>query len=285
MALLLADRTLVVARDEWGARRPRATASTSPSEGLIDHWLGDGIWTPATIEQHERCPAALRAVQNFHMDARGWSDIAYNYAVCPHGVAFELRGFNRNGANGVAYWNRTTFTVLWLLGAGDPFDSKILGRMATAVRDVMDWLVVVAHADPRRRGHRDIRQTACPGPEIHKISVTDWTPQPYPVRPAPLPDVPAPPVRRPRDETAMYALRDTTTNDVWRITPGEGPGGRARVSKLKDPFTFFRTDPDRSHHQVALFESPTMRWAVWEDFFDSAEQLRPDVTGVPSAPF
>ena len=35
----------------------------------------------------------VRTIQNFHMDSRGWSDIAYNWLVNDQGDIFEGRGW------------------------------------------------------------------------------------------------------------------------------------------------------------------------------------------------
>lgn len=174
-------RTVLQGRDEWGARPPKSTLPPAdPDEGCVDHHVGGGIWNAATIGEHVRCAAFIRGIQAYHMDARGWQDIAYNFVVCPHGVAFVGRGFGRNGANGTAYWNARTITVLWLIGAGDPFGTTIRDSMARAVRDVMDWAEFAAGAAKKRRGHSDIRATSCPRPEILEISHSNYAPVPTP---------------------------------------------------------------------------------------------------------
>ena len=178
-APLLNLRTPLIDRHEIGLAPPRSTASSDPTEGTIDHWLGPGAWSPSTINDHGRCAPMLRSIQRYHMQVQGWSDIAYNFAVCPHGVAYTLRGFNRNGANGTAYWNRHTYTVLWMVGQGDPFE-LVRDAMTVAAADVRDWCRWVGGggAAPTRRGHSDVRTTACPGPEILSIVRADWTPPP-----------------------------------------------------------------------------------------------------------
>lgn len=184
MAIVLGRGTILYSREEWDARPPRSTASTTPDEGCVDHWLGPGAWTAGNIGDHSRCAPMLRSIQAYHMDVKRWSDIAYNFAVCPHGVGYTLRGFARSGANGTAYWNAHTYTVLWMVGEGDPIAGAVVDRMALGARDLMDWCVFAGRAAPTlRRGHRDVRQTACPGDRIHAISRANW----WPLPPAPAP--------------------------------------------------------------------------------------------------
>ena len=68
----------------------------------------------------------LRSVQNGHMapgglgTSGGASDIAYNHAVCPHGVAYTLRGFGvQTGANGTTRANEDYAAVVYMGGTKD----------------------------------------------------------------------------------------------------------------------------------------------------------------------
>lgn len=45
---------------------------------------------------HSRCEAFWAAVKRFHMETQGWSDIAYSFGTCPHGVRFVGRGWDKN---------------------------------------------------------------------------------------------------------------------------------------------------------------------------------------------
>lgn len=71
-------------RDEWGARpaRSRHAIATPTPELWLHHFATDG-WHGA---------AGMRACQDFHMDSRGWSDIAYSFCVDLDGDIYEGRG-------------------------------------------------------------------------------------------------------------------------------------------------------------------------------------------------
>lgn len=186
MPLLLNDRTPLLSRDEWGARPPKSVASSNPDEGCTDHWEGTSMWNTANIGDHSRCAPAIRGIQRYHMDGQGWSDIAYNFIVCPHGYVYTGRGFNRGGANGTAYWNMHTYQVCWLTGLGDPMPDPIRDIMSIAVRDTMDWCIWAGRANPtKRNAHRDIRATMCPGDLINWVSKNNYGVVPRPTPPPP----------------------------------------------------------------------------------------------------
>jgi hypothetical protein len=153
----------VVTRAGWGARAP-AFRSTFPT-------AGDGVFIHYTsssadrVDNHALCAARVKNVQAFHMGpSRGWSDIAYSFLVCQHGVIFEGRGWGVQGAHTQGY-NASSHAFCFL--GGD-----------TAMRDVTDearlafaWLIAEAQRrypqSDRVRGHGDVNSTSCPGAELH----------------------------------------------------------------------------------------------------------------------
>jgi hypothetical protein len=150
-----------VTRAQWGARpfRPGGNRFTPPITGVTIHWEGPAVGT----RTHDRCPALVRQIQAFHMDSRGWTDIAYNLAVCPHGYVFEGRGRDRgNGANGDDS-NATRYSVCALVGTGDPQPASLLAGLADAVNLARSW-----GAGPSVDGHRDHQSTLCPGDDLYR---------------------------------------------------------------------------------------------------------------------
>ena len=81
----------IISRQEWGARPPKAvTLEPAVVELFLHHSVGEG--TTDADHDGDMGDDYMRAMQNFHMDGRGWSDIAYNFIGCPHGVVYEGRG-------------------------------------------------------------------------------------------------------------------------------------------------------------------------------------------------
>lgn len=168
----------LVSRADWGARRPKATASIAASEPSTIHWNGPKV----PDRSHDKCAALVRGIQNFHMDGRGWSDIAYNFVVCRHGYVFEGRGCNaRSGANGKSAWNKVSYAVMFLGGETNAFPEEA----RRSIREVVGWLNRVTSAPNRAKCHRDWKSTACPGDVI-----AQWVKSGMPLakRPSPTPE-------------------------------------------------------------------------------------------------
>lgn len=109
----------------------------------------------------------VRGIQRFHMDDRGWSDIAYNFLVAEDGRIFEGRGWGWVGA-ATYNWNSHSHSFCYL-GMGD-------GPISEEARKSFRWL----RAEHARRygrsyckGHRDVRATACPGDWLYRWAIKD----------------------------------------------------------------------------------------------------------------
>lgn len=161
-----------ITRAAWGARPPKRvyphpglpvaeiwvhhTASATPT-ALADI---DGDGAPDAEE------AIVKMAQNYHMDSRGWSDIAYNFLVGQSGVQYEGRGWDRKGG-----------------GTGDPEDSRsysicAIGNYETAtptnqlLGGIADLIAGGIRAGNIQagwtiHGDRDTNATACPGANLY----------------------------------------------------------------------------------------------------------------------
>jgi hypothetical protein len=191
----------LVTRGEWGARPPNSVTGLSVDTDT-DHWGGPGFGAPFP---HESCPAKVRAWQNFHMDSRGWSDIAYNAVACPHGFLFEGRGRGRrSAANGTTAGNSGSYATCYLGGEGDDFTEA--GKRA--MRASGNWLT---RAGSRRLGHRDWKSTTCPGGDIYA-----WVHAGQPIT------IPTPtPVSKEDDEVKFQVIvSDAPRNWYKALVPG-----------------------------------------------------------------
>ena len=127
----------------------------------------------------------LRRWQAYHVDSRGWTDIAYNYAVGQSGTIYRLRGENRSGATSGDYEpdgikeNNEARAVVWIGGAGQQPTAEAYASLSRLIQ-----------ADPRLViGHSDVKATSCPGDPIREwIKKRGWEA----AVPAPNPE-PAPP--------------------------------------------------------------------------------------------
>ncbi len=193
----------VVERDEWGARAPRTASHISGVFGSTCHWEGGGIGWPWS---HATCYSLVRGIQNFHMDGRGWSDIAYSSMACPHGYVFQGRWLGvRTAANGTNDGNSQAFAHCYLGGQGDPFTAD--GQRA--MRAVLDYFDAQG-AGPGRNGHRDWKPTACPGDDIYL-----WVHTGQPADGAPEPPAP-PPILE--DDDMAYLMWHPTNGAGYLVT-------------------------------------------------------------------
>lgn len=153
-----------VSRAEWGARAARnGHPVVGTNQGVKIHYLGG----PYHADEHSTCAGYMRKVQNSHMDGNGWSDFAYNLAVCEHGHVFEGRGRNaQNAANGNTTLNRNHFAVLAFVG--DSGHTGPTAEQVAGLRDAIGYLRANG-AGREIRGHRDGYATECPGPALYEL--------------------------------------------------------------------------------------------------------------------
>ena len=125
----------LITRKEWGARPPRSTTPlpTSQARGVALHYTASHA--PAS---HSDCAASVRSIQAFHMDTRGWNDIAYSHIVCKHGFAFRCRGIGkRTAANGTNEANSHYYAVC-VLGT-DTARQDITPELRRALNRLFMW--------------------------------------------------------------------------------------------------------------------------------------------------
>ncbi|MCP5035017.1 MAG: peptidoglycan-binding domain-containing protein [Actinomycetia bacterium] len=169
----------IVARADWGARPPRevATISTPSIELWLHHSAGPEVGA-----------AGVRSIQDFHMDNKGWSDIAYSFLIDPaDGTVYEGRGAGIRG--GHTFGHNSSSHGICVLGN---FEVSALpaGLVVTVAQ-------LVRHGHGRgwwpsqlSGGHRDVRATACPGhnlyaqiSEINRLAILVDTEDPMSVKP------------------------------------------------------------------------------------------------------
>jgi hypothetical protein len=118
---------------------------------------------------HANCASRVRAMQRYHVEEKGWLDVAYNFMTCRHGFVFAGRGFGvRSAANGTKDANDQYFAVCFL---GD--DSAGRADVTPEAREALRQLI----GEYRRRypkarevrPHSDFFATECPGDELRAL--------------------------------------------------------------------------------------------------------------------
>nr|AAY27974.1 peptidoglycan recognition protein 2 precursor [Euprymna scolopes] len=156
----------LVSRSEWGARPPKEVVSIPmPVKMVFIHHTAMDYCTNIST-----CSEQMRKIQNFHMDDRGWFDIGYNYLVGEDGRVYEGRGWNREGAHTKGY-NRDAVAISVM---GD-FSDRLPNKKAL---DAVNNLIVCGikqnniTKDYLLYGHRNVRETACPGDKFYELIKT-----------------------------------------------------------------------------------------------------------------
>lgn len=175
-------------RDCWNARPPSSTAGqmSSLTRAVIHHTAISGDWDTTSEEDSK---ANVRAIQNYHMDVNGWSDIGYHFLADKLGNAFEGRegaidSWPRGAHDGV---NDASFGFSMMGYFHDPYNQEPTLDIRCTVYDLIAWKI----PDPfngygsstyggatvgKVAGHRDVKSTACPGDLMYNPYIgTDYT--------------------------------------------------------------------------------------------------------------
>lgn len=236
----------IITRDEWGAARPksRTPLPVDALDGVTYHWFG----SPSQAATHARCDDLLCAVQRGHQ-AGEYVDIAYNHAVCPHGYAYELRGFGvQAGANGTTRANQSHAAIVFMMGKGDP--PLPLGALEVGARLRQEYLD--RGCGTAVRPHGFWTGSECPGAQV-----SAWIARRgYQLAPTPTPT---------KEETMIPDwLGDFV---VWVVRDQRAPGKRpANVPKDLRPWApaiwELATDMARVADQAGMSEEERA-WIHW----------------------
>lgn len=160
----------LVTRAQWGAESPRyPLVPIESTRGVKIHYEGTAVPESLALPgNHGTCDNMVRAIQASHLanDEEDYSDIAYNFLVCPHGSVFEGRGLHfRTAANGNRELNTDHYAVCALLGSEGL--TKPTAAMLSGLRDAVDYLRSKGGAGDELLGHRDGYATQCPGDPLY----------------------------------------------------------------------------------------------------------------------
>jgi uncharacterized protein with LGFP repeats len=178
----------IITRGEWLA--DESIGSVGPQ--LADRLVFVVIHHTGGRVDYEPCESAaiVRAIHAYHVLARGWNDIGYNFLVDAYGQVFEGRagGVDRNvvGAHALGF-NQVSVGIA-LIGRHD--DAEISPAAGDALAHLVAWRLGLAgtapdalvevvssgghrHPEgtsvvvPALAGHRDVGRTDCPGDALY----------------------------------------------------------------------------------------------------------------------
>jgi LysM repeat protein len=155
----------LVTRAQLGWPASAAPTQTS-TKGVKVHYEGTEVSTKL-LADHNACIAEWKAIRKSHLanTKENYSDVAYNYAACPHGYLLEGRGIGkRTGANGNQDLNKAHYAIVGLVGSEGL--TKPTDAMLDAIRDGIELLRQHGAGD-EIKGHRDGYATDCPGGPLY----------------------------------------------------------------------------------------------------------------------
>lgn len=146
----------IIPRTAWGARLPdEVNRIPLPTPRLwVHHTAGS-----------EHGAAGMRSIQNYHMDTKGWNDIAYSFVIDRDGSIFTGRDAGVAGAHTAG--DNSSSHAICLMGNFEtatptPAALDALVELAAHGRDAGWWV-------PTLGGHRDApgASTRCPGQNLY----------------------------------------------------------------------------------------------------------------------
>jgi len=174
MSVKLTENITLFERDDWGARKWRdfVNQGWDAHEVFIHHTADSAAGLDSLSEQKAR----MRAYQDFHMDTRGWSDIAYHAIVFPgfttaDGTAIPGRIFQgrpRNHVPAAQERHNTGTLAIAVVAAGD---ARMARSQRWAIEVYLDWLLDRGAPLKTLGGHRDASSTECPGDGIYTLDL------------------------------------------------------------------------------------------------------------------
>jgi len=172
----------VYTRDEWGAQSPTAAYRYARATHLAIHHTAAA--SHGAADTWDECAAAVRAIQDFHMETNGWIDIGYNYLICQTGDVFRGREDENDDRDVVGAHDGFNEGSVGTAGLGffhPPENQRPTDELVGRFADLFAWIASERDIDPDGRdtyagygatvrtvyGHREVKSTACPGDELY----------------------------------------------------------------------------------------------------------------------
>lgn len=158
-------------RKEWADNHPAPDVSpasslklTSSASMFIHHTAGLSIGIDSIPEQI----ATMRGIWHHHVNVNGWSDIGYNFVVCPpHGKLTRAHIWVARGWDKIPAAQEDYNTGNWAIAVIGNYDRERPDPDVLLAIEAMMRRAKKRGAGYRVRGHRDVNQTSCPGDKLY----------------------------------------------------------------------------------------------------------------------
>ncbi|MFD0773187.1 peptidoglycan recognition family protein [Streptomonospora algeriensis] len=170
---LAGARPRVYNRGDWNARKPKswAVVRSAPPDRIVVHHTATGNGSGRSKDHAFRLS---KAIQDYHMDSNGWSDIGQQLTISRGGHVME--GRNRSlkaigeddhvvGAHTASHNEHT----IGIESEGSYMSATPPPELLTALVETCAWLCLAYGLDPAKAiaGHRDFNPTSCPGDKLY----------------------------------------------------------------------------------------------------------------------
>lgn len=149
---------LTIRRAGWGAAAPKEPLTPWPlhqPSGYTVHWEGAGGHS-----DHSLCALEVKMIQLYHQ-THGYSDIAYNWIICLHGVIYEGRPAGQFQSAAQLDGNPTHIAVCFMWGPQWHLTPQAQAALVALIQ--VNILPAIGHMDePSCR-------TSCPEDEIETL--------------------------------------------------------------------------------------------------------------------
>ncbi|XP_055950793.1 peptidoglycan recognition protein-like [Argiope bruennichi] len=161
------DGIQFVTREEWKARPPvRTTAMALPVGHVIIIHTCFGA-----CDNTPYCKRNVRTIQDYHMDDKGWWDIAYNFLIGGDGRVYVGVGFHNVGEHTINY-NDISIGVAFL----GNFDNMMpTVQMLNVTKGLINCGIKKGYLTPsvEIHGHKDATCTNSPGKNLY-AKIKQW---------------------------------------------------------------------------------------------------------------
>jgi N-acetylmuramoyl-L-alanine amidase len=156
----------IITREEWKAR-PHKNGGRVPHipTKITIHHQGSGNPKDHVMSSFKGAET-IRGIQKFHMESRGYTDIAYHAIIAPNGDIYEGRPF---GVAGAHVKNRNTGNIgIMLIGNFEvekPTDIQL-----STLKEVIKYVGKLYPTIPIPTmifGHKEWQYTDCPGANLY----------------------------------------------------------------------------------------------------------------------
>lgn len=142
-------------------------------QGFVIHHNGPNVGIRPG-DAHAKCETYWAGVKRYHVETKGWSDIAYSFGVCQHGRRFVGRGWDKNQfANGSdvvgvddgkdSEWYSVLVFLGWNADGDNPIDEEPTTIMIDGVGDLIEEGRRSARCGTRVLPHNAFKPKRCPG--------------------------------------------------------------------------------------------------------------------------